>query len=552
MSLKQQISNQFWVVCLTAAIAVSGSGRGLSAFEQSPAQQPAPVPQPPAPTPQQAATQPSGSVTKISVDDAVRMALENNLGIQSERLGPQIGTLAVAQARGVYAPFLISTTTTRKSTEPPGNFLTGTGDVISDDTFRTNAGLRQFVPWGGGSYQFTLDASRQTTNAFTNYNPQLGSNFAGSYTQPLLRGFKIDTFRQQVLTSRNNQVIADIQLREQITLTSYAVRFSYYDLVGAIEGLKVAQLSLDLARQSLKDNQTRVEVGTMAPIDIIEAQAEVASNEEAVIQAEARISTVQDRLRALVLNPTQEDFWSVRLEPGDAPTVTPVNIDIETAVQNALANRTDIARQRKLNDNVEVNLQFNQNQRMPALDLVASYNLIGLAGTQFVFDPDSQTFPPSILSQSQRSFTDALSDVFGNDFRTWSVQFQFSYPIGRSVSDAALASNRLQRQQGSSDLRNLELQVVTAVRDSGRQVATNLKRVEATGKARQFAERRLEAEQKRMTVGLSSTFALFQAQRDLARQRQNELNAIIDYNRSIATFEAIQTSPVGGGLAAGR
>ena len=377
------------------------------------------------------------------------MALENNLGIQSERLGPQIGTLAVAQARGVYAPFLISTTTTRKSTEPPGNFLTGTGDVISDDTFRTNAGLRQFVPFGGGSYQFTLDASRQTTNAFTNYNPQLGSNFAGSYTQPLLRGFKIDTFRQQVLTSRNNQVIADIQLREQITLTSYAVRFSYYDLVGAIEGLKVAQLSLDLARQSLKDNQTRVEVGTMAPIDIIEAQAEVASNEEAVIQAEARISTVQDRLRALVLNPTQADFWTVQLEPGDAPTVTPVNIDIETAVQNALANRTDIARQRKLNDNVEVNLQFNQNQRMPALDMVASYNLIGLAGTQFVFDQSSQSFPPPILSQSQRSFTDALSDVFGNDFRTWSVQFQFSYPIGRSVSDAALASNRLQRQQGS-------------------------------------------------------------------------------------------------------
>jgi outer membrane protein TolC len=547
MSLKQQISNRFWVVCVSAAIGVFGSGRELSAFGQAPVQQPAPVPQPPAPTAQQGAPATPGSVTRLSVDDAVRLALENNLGIQAERLGPQIGTLAVATARGVYAPFLISTTTTRKSTEPPGNFLTGTGDVITDDTFRTNAGMRQFVPWGGGSYQFTLDASRQTTNAFTNYNPQLGSNFAGSYTQPLLRNFKIDTFRQQVLTSQNNQVIADIQLREQITLTSYAVRFAYYDLVGAIEGLKVSQLSLDLARQSLKDNQTRVEVGTMAPIDIIEAQAEVASNEEAVIQSEARISTFQDRLRALVLSPSQTDFWTVRLEPSDAPTLTPVNIDIEAAVQNALANRTDIARQRKLNDNVDVNTRFYQNQRLPGLDLVATYNLIGLAGTQLEFDRTSTAFPPPILSQSQRRFTDALSDVFGNDFRTWSFQFQFSYPIGRSSADAALASNRLQRQQGDNDLRNLELQVVTAVRDSGRQVATNLKRVEATSKAREFAERRLEAEQKRMTVGLSSTFALFQAQRDLARQRQNELNAIIDYNRSIATFEAIQTAPVGGG-----
>ena len=524
--------------CLTASVAVFGSGRVVSAFEQAPVQDLAPAAQPVVPAA-------NGSVTRLTADEAVRLALENNLGIQAERLGPEIGTLGVAQARAVYAPSLISTTLTRRSTEPPGNFLTGTGDIISDESFRTNAGLQQLVPWGGGRYQFTLDASRQTTNAFTNYNPQLGSNFAGSYTQPLLRGFRIDSFRHQVLTSQNNQVIADLRLREQITLTSQAVRFAYYDLVGAIEGLKVAQLSLELSRQSLKDNQTRVEVGTMAPIDIIEAQAEVASVEESVIQAEARISTVQDRLRALVLNPSQADFWTVRLEPAEAPVLSPVSIDVEAAVQTALANRTDLARARKELDNVNVDLRFAENQRLPALDMVATYNLIGLAGTQFEFDRTSQAFPPPVLSQSQRSFSDALSDVFGNDFRTWSFQFQFSYPIGRSTADAAVASNRLQRQRGANDLRNLELQVATGVRDAARQVATNLKRVEATRKAREFAERRLEAEQKRMTVGLSSTFQLFQAQRDLARQRQNELNAVVDYNRSIVTFEAIQVAPVG-------
>lgn len=540
MRFKQQIRTRLGIAAVAATIGMSGFDRGVSAFEQAPDQTPTPSTQP-------AAQAPAGSVMKLTADEAVRLALENNLGIQAERLGPQIGTLAVAQARAAYAPSLISTTTTRRSTEPPSNFLTsGTGDIISDESFRTNAGLQQQVPWGGGRYQFTLDASRQETNAFTNYNPQLGSSFAGSYVQPLLRGFKIDGLRQQLLTSQNNQVIADIQLREQITLTSQAVRFAYYDLVGAIEGLKVAQLSLDLSRQSLRDNETRVEVGTMAPIDIIEAQAEVASLEEAVISAEARISTAQDRMRALVLNPSQADFWTVRIEPGDAPTLTPITIDVEAAVQNALANRTDIARLRKQLDNVDVNLRFNENQRLPALDMVATYNLIGLAGTQFEFDRTSQAFPPPISSQSQRSFRDALADVFGNDFRTWSFQFQFSYPIGRSTADAAVASGRLQRQQGTNDLRNLELQVATAVRDAGRQVATNLKRVEATRKAREFAERRLEAEQKRMAVGLSSTFQLFQTQRDLARQRQSEVNAIIDYNRSMVTFEAIQTAPAGG------
>jgi outer membrane protein len=540
MRFQHQITVCFRVAAVVAAIGVSGFAREVSASGQAPGQS-TQVTQP------SAATQATGSPTRITADEAVRLALENNLGIQAERLGPEIGTIAVAQARAVYAPSLISTTTTRKSTEPPGNFLTGTGDVISDDSLRTNAGLQQLVPWGGGRYQFTLDASRQTTNAFTNYNPQLGSNFAGSYTQPLLRNFRIDSFRQQVLTSRNNQVIADLQLREQITTTSQAVRFAYYDLIGAIEGLKVAQLSLELSRKALKDNQTRVEVGTLAPIDIIEAQAEVSSVEEAVITAEARISTAQDRLRALVLNPSQADFWTVKFEPAEAPVLTPVAIDVEAAVQNALANRTDVARLRKQLENVDINLKFAENQRLPALDLQANYNLIGLAGTQFEFQQGGAVFPPPVINQSQRSFSDALADVFGNNFRPWSLQFTFSYPIGRSTADAAVASNRLQRQQGTHDLKNLELQVATAVREAARQVSTNLKRVEATQKAREFAERRLEAEEKRMTVGLSSTFQLFQAQRDLARQRQNELNATIDYNRSIVTFEAVQIAPTGGG-----
>ena len=155
-----------------------------------------------------------------------------------------------------------------------------------------------------------------------------------------------------------------------------------------------------------------------------------------------------------------------------------------------------------------------------------------------------QGFPPPVLNSSIRSFQDALGDVLGQDFRTWSVALAFSYPLGTSQADAALASNRLQRQQGAVTLRDLELQVATGVRDAARRVETNLKRVEATQKARDRAERRLEAENKRMTVGLSTTFQLFQAQRDLARQRQQEVNAMIDYNRSIVGFEAIQIAPV--------
>jgi outer membrane protein len=539
MPLKLNFRARVAVLAMLALVVMLfGSGRVVFASEQATPQPPAPaVPQLPA-----AAAAGSGPVVRLSADEAVRMALENNLGIQAERLAPQINTLAVAQARAAYAPVLFSNFQKRSSTQPPSSFITGGSSILTTESFSQNGGLQQFVPWGGGQYSLSLDGGRVATSAIdSRYNPQLSSNLSARYTQPLLRNFGTDSLRQQIETSRNNQVIADIGLREQVTVTSQAVRNTYFDLIGALEGHKVALQSLQLAQGSLKNNQTKVEVGTLAQIDLIEAEAEVASNEEALINAEARIKTVEDRLRALILNPSQPDFWTLRIEPTDAASLTPVAIDLEGAISNALANRTDIARLKKQIDNVDVGVKYAENQRMPGLDVVANYNVIGVAGTQFVF---GQGFPPPVESQSIRSFSEALRDVFGQNFRTWSVALQFNYPLGKSQADAAVASGRLQRQQGAANLKDLELQVATAVRDAARQVETNLKRVEATRKARDRAERRLEAENKRMTVGLSTTFQLFQAQRDLARQRQQEVNATIDYNRSVVGFEAIQIAPV--------
>jgi outer membrane protein TolC len=515
------------------AVCLFASGRQVFASGQA-----GPAPQPPAaPT----AALP-GPVLKLTSEEAVRMALENNLGIQAERLGPQIGTLGVAQARAAYKPTLFSNTLTRSSTNPP-DFLSSGGQTstVTGGRNQTSVGVQQFVPWGGGRYSLSLDASRGTTSGISSFNPQLGSNLAVSYQQPLLRNFRMDPLRQQVLVSRKNEEIADIQLRQQITVTDRTVRSVYYDLVGAIAGLEVARQSLELANELLKNNQRKVEVGTLAPIDILEAQAEVSSNEEAVINAESRIRSVEDRLRALIMNPNQTDFWTMRLEPTEQPVMAPTPIDIDAAVENALKNRTDIAQVRKRMETTDINLAYARDQKMPAVDVSANYNTVGVAGTQYNF---GDGFPPTVLGQSQRSFGDALRDVFGNQFKTWSLQVNVSYPIGTSAAEANLAATRLQKQQEQTALRDLEMQIATSVRDAGRQVSTNLKRVEATRNARDFAQKRYDAEQKRMAVGLSTTFQLFQAQRDLARQRQNELTAIIDYNRALVNFRAVQSVPV--------
>jgi outer membrane protein TolC len=547
MRFEQRISACFRAVTVIGlTICVFGSGGGVFASGQQPPAQPpasaqAPVAQPPA----AAAPDQTGPALRLSQDEAVRMAMQNNLGLSAEQLNPQIQTYGVAGARAAYAPTLLSTVSKNSSTNPPGNFLTGAGDVLTNEGFRTSAGVQQLVPWGGGRYTLSWDGSRGTTSdASSRFNPQLDSNLDFQFTQPLLRNFTIDNARQAVLVSEKRQELADVQLRQVTTQTARAVRIAYFNLVNAIARLEVDRQSLNLARLSLKNNERKVEVGTMAPIDIIEAQAEVARNEEAVIASEGNIKAAEDALRTLIMNPSQPDFWTTRIEPSDQPTLAPQAIDVDAAIANALANRTDIAELRKQTEETDIGLKFLRNQKLPGVDLNVNYGLTGTAGTQREFDFQSGIIPPPVLTSRERSFSDALRDVFGNEFRSWSVSLNFSYPIGTSSADAAMAQSRLQRQQQTTALRDLEMQVVASVRDAARNVTTALQRVTSTTKARQFAEQRLEAEDKRLAVGLSDTFRTFQAQRDLANAKVSELNAIIAYNRALIDFEAVQTVPV--------
>ena len=539
MRLKQEISARTASVGAAAlALCLFASDRQVFASEQ---QQAPPVAAPAAQMPPPAA--PTGPEIQLTADEAVRMALENNLGIRSDRLAPQISGFNVAQARAAFMPILSSTASTRSSTTPPTDFLTtgGTTATTTSERLFTTVGVNQNLRWGGGRYTLGVDASKQTVNYASPFNPQLGSNLNASFTQPLLRNFRIDGARQQLFVAQKNEEIADLNLRQQLTATERVVRNAYYALIGAIGQLAVARQSLELSQTSLRQNERRVEVGAMAQIDILEAQAEVAGREEAVISGEAAIRRFEDDLRTLILNPNQPDFWTARLVPTEQPTLTAQPIDVDAAVQNALANRTDLAQARKRFETTQINLDYARNQRLPDVNLIANYNTVGYAGTQFEF---GDGFPPVVLDSTERGFTEALRDVFGNNFRTWSLQLQVNYPIGTSQAEALVASTRLEREQEQNALRELEVGITAQVRDAGRRVNTSLQRVQSTQRAREFAERRLEAEEKRVTVGLGTTFQLLQAQRDLSNILQQEQRAIIDYNLALVDFQAVQQAPL--------
>ena len=486
-----------------------------------------------------------GPVRQLSIEEAVALALEQNINLQVDRIEPQVSDLAISVARSGWTPTFFSSIQTRSQTNPTTDIFGGAAS-LTNDNLTSQAGVQQLLPWGGGNYSMFWNNGRSTTsNIFSTFNPQLSSTLGFNLTQPLLRNFKIDATRQQVLVSRKNREISDVQLQQSISATMRNVKNAYWDLVYAINNLAVQRQSLDLAQQSFRDNRARVEIGTMAPLDIVQAEAEVAQREEAVILAEAAIRRQEDTLRALISNPEdQSDFWSMRIEPSDSPDFRPIAVDVDGAVRAALANRTDLSASRKQLENNDIAIRYFRNQSMPDVNAVVNYSAFGLAGTRLELTPGLN---PEIINRTPRGFGGAISDVFASDYPTWSMQLQVNYPIGSSNADANLARARLQDSQARKQLQASELQVTTQIRDLARTVTTNGQRVESTRAARALAEKRLEAEQKKFTAGMTSSFFVTQAQRDLADARNRELRAIIDYLKSVIDFETAQQSPLAGG-----
>jgi outer membrane protein TolC len=408
--------------------------------------------------------------------------------------------------------------------------------------------VNQVLPTGA-NYSVAWNSARATSsNIFNNFDPLISSNVNATITQPLLRNFRFDDIRQQLALSRKNREASDVQLRSTIAVTTRNVKNAYWDLAYQVANLQAQQQSLDLAKRLLADNERRVQIGTMAPIDIVEAQSEVARNDESVIVAEAAIRQAEDRLRALIFDPAAPDFWTTTIQATDAMPSAEVAVDTDGAVRRALGNRADIQLAKNGLARNDISLQYLRNQALPEVNAQAAYTSSAVGGvilSPLTSLPLGGTITRSVLSQ--QGFGSVLGDVISNSFPTWTFGLAMSYPIGTSTSDANLARARLQQSQAEQQLRSLELQTTTEVRDAARQVQTNVKRVASARAARDLAERRLEAEEKKFAAGIQISFFVFQAQRDLAQARTTEIRALADYNKSLVDFDAVQEASLTGG-----
>jgi outer membrane protein len=495
------------------------------------------------PTAQPGSTGDNRPTVALTLDDAVKFALDRNLDIAVQRLNPEINDIAVASIASVYRPAVTSTLAAASQSTPANSAIAGSntpGAPINTTTDTYNGGLAQNIPWGGGSAAITLNNNRGTTTSLNAlYNPAYNTNWSGSYTQPLMRNFRIDSTRQQLQVTKINRDISDVQLRSTITNTVSNVRNAYWDYVFAVQSVDVAKQSLDLAERLVRDNQTRVEVGTMAPIDVVQAQSQAATARQNLVAAQSTMRTAELALKRLIVGGTSDPNWAVRLDPVDRPEFTPQTFDIEAAVRRALGERTDLEIAKKTTEMNDVTLRFLQDQMKPQADLVANYGVIGLGGTQLV-----KAVGAGVNSQPigfvPGGYIDALSPLFRNDFPRWSVQVNFSYPLGLSAQQANVARARVQLNQAQAQIKQVELQVATDVTNATLTAQSNSERVQAAQAARELAQKQLEAEQSKFEVGMSTNYNVIQSQRDLATAQNNELQAILNYRKSLVEVERLQ------------
>jgi outer membrane protein TolC len=485
-------------------------------------------------------------VLRLSLDEAIKLALERNLDIAVQRLNPQAFDFSLASLRATYRPTLTSALSTQSQTFPSRQTTQGAqaGTGINNQTATYNAGLSQALPWGGGDLQVTLNNDRQeTTSRTTLFNPAYNASWSATYTQPLLRDFSIDNTRQQLVVTRLNQEISEIQLQATIVNTLSNVRNAYWDYVFAVQSVEVSRRSVELAEQLVGDNRTRVEIGTMAPIDVIQAQAQAAAQRQNLAIAEGTRRTNELTLKRLIVSGTQDPNWNASIDPIDRPDFVPEAVDVDAAVRRALDVRTDLAQVRR---NLEVNnttLDLLKNQTLPSVDLTARYSLTGQGGTSF--QTTGQGVTQTIVGTLPGGYGDALSTLFDRRYPTWSVGVNVSYPIGTSTQEANFARAQLQTQQVEAQLRQIELQIATDVTNAATQVENNVERVRAAQATREFAERQLEAEQSKFEVGMSTNYFVVQTQRDLATAQNAELQAILAYRRSVVELERLQQTSLG-------
>jgi outer membrane protein TolC len=472
----------------------------------------------------------------LTLEDSIVRALKNNLNVAAEVINPGLASANVSLAKQMYTPtFQIDLTGNRYEQASTGPFQAA--ETYINNSTGSSASISQRIPFGG-SLQASLSYDYSKSNQrYQSFNPSYQSRLNFVLTQPLLKNFGWTVSRREIIVAQNNFEATRSQFKTVLINTVYSVEAGYWNLVYSIENLKTLRQALELGRDLLAKTKREVQVGTKAPIEVLNAEATVARREADILQAEALVKRSQDQLRMLLNLDVDAAVQGQAVIPADKPEFKPFAITLEEALAKAMARRPDLETSKATIATKWVNFRFAKNQRLPQLDLQLVKMSPGISGQQFIYDPDNPFLPP--VEGDPGSGSAAFRDTFKFLYNNWTAGLTLTIPFGDVIGKANYAYAKLDLEQAQARLKTQEQQVFLDVSDAVRTLETAAKSADAYRIARELAERQLEAEMKKLNVGMSTNYFVLTYQDALASARSLELRALVDYNVALARIAQV-------------
>src|SRR5215213_1665222 len=506
----------------------------------------------------------ANQVHPLSLRESLAMALENNKDIEVARQNVRIAEFDYLGSQGAYDPRFTTQAFYERIESPISSFLAGgqNGSTIQSD-YTGTARLEGQTPALGGNYRLDFSSVKlNTNNQFTALNPQYPTSLTFSYTQPLWRGLKIDQTRRQIQIARKNLSLTDAQFRQRAIDTITNVQRAYWDLVFALRSLQVQRDAVSVARTQLQHNQRLVNEGQLAPIDVVAAEAQISTYEQRVFGAIEEVSRTENNLKNLIAQDQKATLWSESIVPTDSVDLAAPNVSLGDALKTAMENRPELQQSDVLKEINQIDQSFFKDQTKPAIDLVGTYGVSGLAGSvsSNIVNPLTQSsvllrqrvdelstlagldplpvIPPQQFSQDLLGgYGQSLQNLLANRYGTARIGVQISLPLRNRTAEANLGRSLVEGERIGTQRKQLEQTIQVDVRNALQAVRSSEARLRAAVATREANEQQFASEQRKLDAGQSTVFLVLERQTSLTESRGQELRAQTDLNKAIADLQ---------------
>lgn len=470
----------------------------------------------------------------LTLKDCLAKALEDNLDIAVQAFDPEIYSFSLRQQKDIYWPQMRLGYFNYNY-----NYLTNwavQGVNYLNRNNRYSAGLTQKIFTGGEIELSLFTESSDTTRALTLVNPTYSGQFSLDFTQPLLKGFGPKIANMEIKKAQNLLDISVIGLKSNLLQKVYDVEEAYWNLVDAIENLKVYELTLSQNQERLRREKEGARTGIKSSLDVLRTETEVANYENYVLTARAQVVTSEDRLKSFLNMPLEGLDSFKTLIPLDSPSLEKVDLTFEEALKTAYAESPELEKSLEEIEGTKLEVSYQKNQLLPQLDLRASLWYPGQSGDILVYK-DNNPYTGEVVGKVKGSRIDSFRDVFDLKYQNWYVTLNLTIPLDSIFSRANLAKARLDEEKKLMERKKIEQNIYYGVLEAYKEMKNREAQIKTAARYQELTETRLKAEEQRYNLGLVGNEWLFQYQRDLANARVSEIRAKINYQIAVAKLE---------------